>query len=48
MGHTTQQLLIFNSAGSFNQLVGLRPPRWLNKKSLIEQINSYNIENRQK
>ena len=31
MGHTTKQLLIFQLDCLFNNLGGLRPPRWLNK-----------------
>ena len=30
-GHTTKQLLIFQLDCLFNNLGGLRPPRWLNK-----------------
>ena len=33
VGHTTKQLLIFKLDCLFNNLGGLRPPRWLNQTS---------------
>ena len=37
VGHTTKQLLIFQLDCLFNNLGGLRPPRWLNKTVLLNR-----------